>query len=115
MIIFSISFSVVSQVFHDLDQMHQDADKKSSKATDLYSALAQKAKDRGFEVSENCGQGDCMFYALSEQLELVKGITLSAEKLRKELVQYLKENPKLVSTLKKSFTAKGKFATQAKK
>ena len=38
-----------------------------------------------------------MCYALSEQLEIVKGIKIRHGELRQILVQYLKSNPKLVS------------------
>ena len=38
-----------------------------------------------------------MFYALSEQLNLVKRIKISHAELRQRIVQYLKENPTLVS------------------
>ena len=37
-----------------------------------------------------------MFYALSEQLETVKGIQIQHGQLRQSLIQYLRENPKLV-------------------
>ena len=37
-----------------------------------------------------------MFYALSEQLETVKGIKIQHGQLRQSLIQYLRENPKLV-------------------
>ena len=37
-----------------------------------------------------------MFFALSEQLRLIKGIEISHEQLRKTVVQYLQENPALV-------------------
>lgn len=78
--------------------MCQDANKKIHKKTTLSSDLKKNARDKGFEVSNNPGQGDCMFYALSEQVELTKGIKLSAAELRNKLVQYLKEHPQLVST-----------------
>ena len=38
-----------------------------------------------------------MFHALSEQLEIVKGIKIQYGQLRQTLDQYLRENPKLVS------------------
>ena len=38
-----------------------------------------------------------MFHALSEQLETVKGIKIENGQLRQSLIQYLRENPKLVS------------------
>ena len=40
-----------------------------------------------------------MFIALSEQLGQAKGIEISHEELRQRVVQYLKENPKMVSIL----------------
>ena len=51
---------------------------------------------KGFVVSNNRGEGNCMFFALSEQLGLIKGIEISHGQLRKTVVQYLKENPALV-------------------
>ena len=77
--------------------MQKDADKKNNQTTDFLYDLEKNARDRGFMVLDNPGRGDCMFYALSEQLGLVKGITLSAQELRKNMVQYLKEHPKLVN------------------
>ena len=38
-----------------------------------------------------------MFYALSEQLEIVEGVKIHHFELRQSLVQYLREHPKLVS------------------
>ena len=38
-----------------------------------------------------------MFFALSEQLDLNKGIKISHDELRRTIVQHLRENPKLVS------------------
>ena len=40
-----------------------------------------------------------MFFALSEQLDLIKGIQMSHDELRRTIVQHLRENPRLVSTL----------------
>ena len=40
-----------------------------------------------------------MFFALSEQLDLVKGIKISHDELRRTIVQHLRENPRLVSPL----------------
>ena len=52
--------------------------------------------EKGFVVSNNRGEGNCMFFALSEQLGLIKGIEISHEQLRKTVVHYLLENPALV-------------------
>ena len=57
------------------------------------------AHEKGFTISENEGGGNCMFIALSEQLDQAKGIKISHQELRQRVVQYLKENPKTVSIL----------------
>ena len=65
--------------------------------TNLSAELEKIALHKGFVISDNEGLGNCMFYALSEQLNLVKGIKISHEELRQSVVQYLRKNPKLVS------------------
>ena len=76
--------------------MRQDADQRSD-TFNFDSNLRTIANEKGFRVSDNPGEGDCMFYALSEQLKFAKEIQLSAAELRQEIVQYLRQNPKLVS------------------
>ena len=76
--------------------MQLDASRVKSRI-DLSFGLRNIASDRGFRISDNQGLGNCMFYALSEQLEIVKGIKIPHDALRKNLVQYLRSNPKLVS------------------
>ena len=76
--------------------MQLDASKVEGRA-DLSLELRNIASDRGFRISDNKGLGNCMFYALSEQLEIVKGIKIPHGELRQTLVQYLRNNPKLVS------------------
>ena len=84
------------QIFHGLEQMRYDAGKIIGR-TQLLGELKKIASDKGLIISDNRGSGNCMFYALSEQLDLVKGIQISHEALRQHIVQYLKENPTLVS------------------
>ena len=84
------------QIFRGLEQMRYDAGKVIGQAQ-LLEGLKKIASDKGFRISENRGAGNCMFYALSEQLEVAKGIQISHEALRQCIVQYLKENPTLVS------------------
>ena len=84
------------QMFMNLQQMQRDVSKVSSN-TDLLAELEKIASDKGFVISDNEGSGNCMFYALSEQLNFVKGIKISHGKLRQSIVQYLRKNPKLVS------------------
>ena len=80
----------------DLQQMQRDVSKVSNN-TDLLAELEKIVSDKGFVISDNEGSGNCMFYALSEQLNLVKGIKISHGELRQSIVQYLRKNPKLVS------------------
>ena len=84
------------QIFRDLEQMRHDAGKIITK-TNLLQELEKIASDQGFRISDNQASGNCMFYALSEQLNLVKGIQISHEALRQCIVQYLEEHPTLVS------------------
>ncbi|KAL9962679.1 hypothetical protein ACROYT_G031802 [Oculina patagonica] len=84
-----------TQVFEDLRQMRLDVD-QINKGTDLSLDLKMAALDKGFRISDNQGSGNCLFYALSEQLKLVKKIEIPHEELRSKLVQYLKENPKML-------------------
>ena len=58
--------------------------------------LEKIASGKGFVISDNEGSGNCMFSALSEQLNLVKGIRISHGELRQSIVQYLSNNPRLV-------------------
>ena len=87
---------MLGQMFVNLQKMQRDVSKVSSK-TDLLAELEKIASDKGFVISDNEGSGNCMFHALSEQLNLVKGIKISHGELRRSIVQYLRKNPKLVS------------------
>ena len=79
----------------NLQQMQRDLSKVSSN-TDPLAELERISSDKGFMISDNEGSGNCMFYALSEQLSLVKGIKIPHGELRQSVVQYLRKNPKLV-------------------
>ena len=83
-------------MFVNLRQMQCGVSKVSSN-TDLLAKLEKIALDRGFVISDNEGSGNCMFHALSDQLNLVKGIKISHGQLRQSIVQYLRKKPKLVS------------------
>ena len=86
----------LNQIIQELQQMQLSASRVKSR-TDLSLGLQNIASDRGFRISDNKGLGNCMFYALSEQVEIVKGIKIPHGELRQTLVQYLRSNPKLVS------------------
>ena len=85
----------LDRIIQELRQMQLDASRVKSRI-DLSFGLRNIASDRGFRISDNQGLGNCMFYALSEQLEIVKGIKIPHGELRQNLVQYLRSNPKLV-------------------
>ena len=82
-------------VFPSLQNLRRDAEQVSKK-TNLPSDLTTIVANKGFVVSDNQASGNCLFHALSEQLQSVKGIQISHKKLRKTLVQFLSENPNLV-------------------
>ena len=85
-------------VFLELQKIKLDARSEASK-TQLLLNLERIALEKGFVISDNQGDGNCMFLALSEQLDHIKGIKISHEELRRTVVQYLKDNPRLVSVL----------------
>jgi len=83
-------------MFINLQKMQCDVSKVNSN-TNLSAELEEIASDKGFVISDNEGSGNCMFHALSEQLNLIKGIKISHGELRQSIVHYLRNNPKLVS------------------
>ncbi|PFX12537.1 OTU domain-containing protein, partial [Stylophora pistillata] len=74
--------------------MQLDASKVNDK-TDLTLELKKIALDKGFRIVDNEGSGNCMFFALSDQLEITMGIKIKHDELRQILVQYLRKNPQL--------------------
>ena len=85
-------------IFLALQQILLEARIESSKAK-LSQTLKRTAWEKGFAISDNQGEGNCMFFALSEQLDLIKGIQTSHDELRRTIVQHLRESPRLVGTL----------------
>ena len=81
-----------------LQNLRCDADQVGNK-TILPSNLRTVAAKKGFLVSDNQASGNCLFYALSEQLKSVKGIQISHKELRNTLVQFLRENANQVRWL----------------
>ena len=90
-------FLPAPNVIHDLQKLNsKQSTRKESK---LLLDLQKTAADKGFVISDNPASGNCMFYALSEQLQHVTGINISHKEIRKELVQFLKNFPNLVRPL----------------
>ena len=85
-------------VFLALQKIKLEARREASK-TELSLNLKRIALKKGFVISDNQGDANCMFFALSEQLDHIKGIKISHDELRRTVVQYLKDNPRLVSVL----------------
>ena len=94
--LFCFVFFSAWNVFPSLQNLQCDAEQVSKK-NNLPSDLTTIAANKGFFVSDNQASGNCLFHALSEQLESVIGIQISHKELRKTLVQFLDENPYLVS------------------
>ena len=87
---------LLGQMFKNLLEIQWDVSNSNSN-TDPLVELEKIASGKGFVISHNEGSGNCMFHALSEQLNLVKGIKISHKGLRQSIVQYLLNNPRLVS------------------
>ncbi|XP_022809132.1 uncharacterized protein LOC111346088 isoform X2 [Stylophora pistillata] len=85
---------LLERIIKNLQRM-QICTSKVDSNTNLTEELTTIVSDKGFRISDNQGSGNCMFHALSEQLETVNGIKTQHGQLRRSLVQYLKENPKL--------------------
>ena len=84
--------------FHALQQIQLDARSETSQ-TELSLNLKRTAQEKGFVISDNQGEGNCMFFALSEQLDVVKGMRMSHEEIRQTVVHYLMEHSRLVSKI----------------
>ena len=97
-------------ILPSLQNLRCDADQVRNK-TNLPSNLRTVAAKKGFLVSDNQASGNCLFYALSEQLKSVKGIQISHKELRNTLVQFLRENANQVRRL--NFIMLGKKMAEA--
>ena len=82
--------------FHTLQQIKLNSRRETSKS-ELSQNLKRTAQENGFVISDNQGEGNCMFFALSEQLAVVKAMRMSHEEIRQSVVHYLMDHPTLVS------------------
>ena len=85
------------QEFHNLKQMEYEVE-KSTTLDKLMKRLEERASKKGLIIVDKDRSGNCMLYSLSDQLELVKNLTISPEELRQSIVQYLRDNPNWVSS-----------------
>ena len=68
--------------------------------------LHRNALLHGLELdSDNAGGGNCLFLAISQQLEKVFGTVRSHQDIRKDLVTFMSENPTLGSVYLPSFVS----------
>ncbi|XP_066023407.1 uncharacterized protein [Pocillopora verrucosa] len=86
---------LLEQTLQNLQRMQLCVSTANNNNTTLTAELTMILSDKGYRISDNQGSGNCMFHALSEQLETIKRIKIQHGKIRKSLVQYLTENPKL--------------------
>ena len=91
-------FFPAENILPSLQNLRCDAEQVRNK-TILPSDLRTVAAKKGFLVSDNQASGNCLFYALSEQLQSLKGIQISHKELRNTLVQFLRENANQVRWL----------------
>ena len=86
------------RTFHTLQHIQLDARRETSQ-TELSLNLKRTAQEKGLVISDNQVEGNCMFFALSEQLGVVKGMRMSHEEIRQTVVGFLRDNPTLVSKI----------------
>ena len=68
-----------------------EVDKGNADLKKLLPRLEERASEMGFTIVDKDQTGNCMFYSLSDQLELVEKRNISPKKLRHSLVDYLRE------------------------
>ena len=88
----TIIFFPVQNILLSVQNLPYDVDHVYNKTILPSNNLRTVAAKKGFLVSDNQASGNCLFYALSEQLKSVKGIQISHKELRNTLVQFLREN-----------------------
>ena len=95
-IITAIIFFSDTHIIRLLQRIQSDSDSFIER-NDPTEDLEMIALEKGFSICDNPGSGNCMFFALSQQLQSVKGIQISETVLRRMLVKFLKDFPTLVS------------------
>ena len=91
-------FEHIILLFIDVaEKQGKDKVNENTSLAKLSARLKQTAADEGFTTVDNDGVGNCMFYALADQLQHVKGLELSHLKVRQSIVQFLRNNPQWVS------------------
>ena len=95
-----IYLTSATQIVEGLDKMAKETKGKGLRALD---DLIKNAHRRGFELQRDCpGDGSCMFHALSDQVARLGIGSIGPLDMREILVQYLEDNPKLVSSITRS-------------
>ena len=84
------------QGFHN--QKRIKCEEKSTTLDELMERLGERASKKGLIVVDQDTSGNCLPYSLSDQLKLVKNLTISPGDLRQSIVQHLRENPNWVSS-----------------
>ena len=62
----------------------------------LEAILNKKAGEKHLKIVPVPGDGNCMFHAISHQLNHILGLTVSHEELRRMIVDYLRNHPQTV-------------------
>ena len=71
----------------------------SSEITQCYQRLNYLATERGFIIQDVPADGDCLFSAISVQLENVGIQRIESRDLRSAVAQYMEQNPMITSEL----------------
>ena len=96
-------FLPASNIIHDPQQLNSK--QRTHTESKLLLDLQKTAADKGFDICDNPAQsnpiqsGNGVLDILSQQLRRVKGIKISHEEIRQELVTFLENFPNWVRTL----------------
>ena len=90
-------FLPATNIIHDLQQLNSK--QGTHMEGKLLLDLEKTAADRGFDISSNRASREGVLDILSQQLRRVKGIKISHEEIRQELVLFLENFPNRVRTL----------------
>ena len=82
-------------MFPDILQLNSSPNPEPIEAA--VEALRGHLSPRGLSVEDVGGAGDCMFHAVSRQLQIHTGQVISPSEIRLQAVQYLIDHPHTVS------------------
>ncbi|XP_060077559.1 uncharacterized protein LOC132557089 [Ylistrum balloti] len=66
---------------------------QNCRASKMFDNMEKLAESAGFDIQDVLPDGNCMFRAIVDQLRMRGDLTMTAGKLRENVIQYLRDNP----------------------